>query len=142
MTRTETSPRFEKSLQQLLGSEYRRQLLLLNRERIELAYVKARANGIDGPVILILDLQDEGAAQLAHQTGLPWDTIEQCRNECEQCGVVPAQVISAPNWAITCLIDNGKTDIPTGTFRVVAIAAGGNSVTDFLLPPESCLGPE
>ena len=39
----------------------RRQLLLLNRERIEFAYVKAQANALDDPVILVLDLQDDSA---------------------------------------------------------------------------------
>jgi hypothetical protein len=124
--------------------------LLLNRERIEFAFEKARANGLDDPIILVLDLQDERAARVARQTGLPWETIERCRRECQRCDVVPAQLISAPRWAVTCVtgprMPNGsKGDdkaSPPGTFRVVTIAAGGNSFADFPMPPDSHVAPE
>ncbi len=78
------------SLHGSLATEYRRQLLLLNRERIEFAYVKAQANALDDPVILVLDLQDDSAVRLAQLTGLPWEQIEQC----ERPDVVPTQVVA------------------------------------------------
>jgi hypothetical protein len=135
------------STQNAFGAECRRQLLLFNRERIEFAYVKARANGLDDPVILVLDLQDDRAALLAHRTGLPWETIEQLREECDRCDAVPTQVISAPRWAVMCTVGPMSPNSPhgiarpcaDGAFRVVAIAAGGNSFADFPLPPTSNL---
>lgn len=128
-----------------LDADYRRQLLLLNRERIELAYVKAQAKGLDDPIILVLDLQDDGAARLAHSTGLPWEQIERSREECERADVVPTQVLAVPRQAVTCLVgpaaSNGPKEIaqpnPPGTFRVVAIASNGNSFVDFPAPPVS-----
>lgn len=131
------------SLLETFGAAYRRELLLLNRERIEFAYAKALDSGLDDPVILVLDLQDDRAAQLAHLTGLPWEQIHQWRRECQRCDVVPTQVLSAPRWAVLCTVGpttpNSPRGIakpnPPGTFRVVAIAAAGNSFADFPLPP-------
>jgi hypothetical protein len=129
------------SLHGSLATEYRRQLLLLNRERIEFAYVKAQANALDDPVILVLDLQDDSAVRLAQLTGLPWEQIEQC----ERPDVVPTQVVAVPRGAVLCLVGpttpNRPKGVaqpnPPGTFRVVAIASNGNSFADFPLPPES-----
>jgi len=92
-------------------------------------------------------LQDDRAACLAHQTGLEWESIERWRAECGRCAVVPTQVISAPRWAVMCVVGpttpNSPQGIakpnPEGTFRVVAIAAGGNSFADFPAPPRSSL---
>jgi len=128
-----------------LGAEYRRQLLLLNRERIEFSYEKARRNGLDGPVILVLDLMDGRAACLSQKLGVEWEQIARCREECRRHDVVPVQVIAAPPGAALCLVGpttpNSPAGIakpnPPGTFRVVAIAAGGNSFADFPLPPTS-----
>jgi len=136
--------------QESLAAEYRRQLLTLNRERIEFAYEKARANGLDDPIILVLDLQDDRAARLAQLTGLPWEQIERWREECDRCDVVPTQILAAPRWAVLCVV--GPTTpsspkgiakpSPAGTFRVVAIASNGNSFADFPAPPKSSLAPE
>ncbi len=132
---------------ELWGAEYRRQLLLHNRERVEFAYEKARRQGIEDPVILVLDLQDDRAARLAQQTGLDWALIERWRAECARCDVVPTQVISAPRWAVMCVVGPTTPNSPQGiakpnaadTFRVVAIAAGGNSFADFPVPPSSAV---
>jgi len=127
-----------------LGPEFRRQLLLLNRERIEFAYEKALARGMDDPIILVLDLQDDRGARLAQSIGLPWEQIQRWRDECARCDVVPTQMLAAPRWAVMCTVGptspNSPRGIarpsPPGTFRVVAVAAGGNSFADFPLPPE------
>ncbi len=127
------------------AQEYRRQLLFLNRERIELAYDKARTHGMDDPAILVLDLQDDHAAELARRTGLSWQHIEQLRAECSSCDVVPTLVVSIPHSAITCTparssaAGASETTTPreSNTFRVVAIAAGGNSFADLPLPPDT-----
>jgi len=124
-------------------AEYRRQLLLLNRERIEFAYEKARGKGIDDPVVLVLDLQDERAARLAQQTGLEWEAIERWREECRRNDCVPTQVLCAPRWAVVCTVGPTSPNSPHGiarpcapnAFRVVAIAAGGNAFADFPLLP-------
>ena len=129
------------------GAEYRRELLLLNRERIEFAYEKARLNGMEDPVILVLDLQDDRAARLAQMTGLPWEQIERWREECGRCDVVPTQVLAAPRYAVTCVVGpmtpSGVRGIarpcPRGAFRVAAIASDGTSYSDFPVPPESCV---
>jgi hypothetical protein len=128
-----------------IGVEYRRQLLLLNRERIEFAYENAKANGLDDPVIVVLDLQDDRAASVARATGVSWEQIEQWREECGRCDVVPTQVLAAPRRAVQCVVGPTSLDSPQGfakaspadTFRVVAIAAGGNAFLDFPLPPHS-----
>jgi len=128
-----------------LEAEYRRQLLLLNRERIELAYVKAQAKGLDDPVILVLDLQDDGAARLAQLTGVSWEQIEQLRKQCDRADVVPTQVLAVPRGTVSCVVGstapNGSKGIAQpnqpGTFRVVAIASSGNSFADFPAPPVS-----
>lgn len=126
-----------------LGAEYRRQLLLLNRERIEFSYEKARSHGLEDPIILVLDLLDERAARMSQMVGVPWDQIERCREECRHLDVVPVHVIPVPQCAAMCVVGPttprspyGVTKpCPPGTFRVVAIAAGGNSFADFPLPP-------
>jgi hypothetical protein len=130
-----------------LGAEYRRQLLLLNRERIEFSYEKALRNGLEQPVILVLDLMDARAACLSQKLGVAWEQIARCREECRRHDVVPVQVVAAPPDAALCLVGpttpNSPLGIakpnPAGTFRVVAIAAGGNSFADFPLPPTSCI---
>jgi len=125
-------------------AEYRRQLLLLNRERIELAYVKAHTRGLHDPIILVLDLQDERAAALAQMTGTPREQIERAREECQRDDVVPTQVIAVPCQAVTCLVvspavPSGPKEAvqpaPAGTFRVVAIASNGSAFADFPSPP-------
>lgn len=129
-----------------IEAEYRRQLLLLNRERIELAYVKAQAKGLDDPTILILDLQDDGAVRLAQMTGVDREQIERLREDCERDDVVPTQVLAVPRKAVTCLVGPDNPNGPKeaaephspGTFRVVAIASNGNSFVDFPVPPISC----
>ena len=110
------------SLHGSLGAEYRRQLLLLNRERIEFAYVKAQANGLDDPIILVLDLQDDGAARLAQLNGLAWEQIERWREECGHCDVVPTQVLAAPRWAVMCVVGPMT---PNGKGNRQALPAGG-----------------
>jgi hypothetical protein len=126
-----------------LGAEYRRQLLMLNRERIEFSYEKARGNGLEGAMILVLDLLDERAARISRMTGVSWKQIEQCREECRRLDVVPVHVIPVPSCAAMCVVGPSSPrspqgiakPSPPGTFRVVAIAAGGNSFADFPLPP-------
>jgi len=125
------------------GAEYRRQLLLLNRERIEFTYEKARANEVDEPIILVLDLCDDRAARLSQLAGVAWEQIEQCRQDCRNAGAVPVYVMALPRWAAMCYVGPSSPRSPQGvaqpcapgTFRVVAIAAGGNSFADFPLPP-------
>jgi hypothetical protein len=132
------------------GAEYRRQLLLLNRERIEFSYEKARRNGLQEAIILVLDLMDERAARLSQRMGVSWEQIEKCREESRLHDVVLVQVIAAPPDAALCLVGpttpNSPRGIakpnPAGTFRVVAIAAGGNSFADFPLPPMSSVEEE
>lgn len=132
------------------GSEYRRQLLLVNRERIEFAYERARDNGVDDPIVLVLDLQDDRAASLAQLVGLPWAQIEQVRRRCAHCDAVPTQILAAPRWAVMCVVGPTTPNSPqgiarpcaSGAFRVVAIASNGNSFADFPLPPQSRLDGE
>jgi hypothetical protein len=127
------------------GAEYRRQLLVLNRERIEFSYEKARASGLDNPIVLVLDLLDERAARLSHWTGVSNEQIERCREECRELDVVPVYVTALPPQAALCTVGPSTPRSPQGivkpcapgTFRVVAIAAGGNSFADFPFPPSS-----
>jgi len=131
------------------GTEYRRQLLLHNRERIEFSYEKALAGGLDNPVILVLDLLDDRAARMSHMAGVSWEQIERCREEGRRLEVVPVYVFPVPPSAAMCVVGPSTPRSPLGivkpaapgTFRVVAIAAGGNSFADFPLPPGSSLGP-
>ena len=133
------------SLQEAFGAEYRRQLLLLNRERIEFACVKAQAKGLDDPIILVLDLQDDSAARLARLTGVPWEQIERLREQCDRADVVPTEIIAVPREAVLCIVGPESPNSPKeiaqpnrpGTFRVVAIASNGNSFADFPAPPVS-----
>lgn len=130
-----------------LGAEHRRELLLANRERIEFAYLRARSNGMDDPVILVLDLEDDRAAQLAEWTGLARSQIERWRDAARERDVVATQILAAPRWAVLCVVGGMTPKSPQGiakpnppeTFRVVAIASGGNSYADFPLPPDSSL---
>ncbi len=132
--------------QETRAAELRRQLLLINRERIEFGYEKAQADGMDEPVILVLDLRDERAARLTHLTGVPWTKIDSWCEHCADCDTVPIQVLAAPRWAAMCVVGpttpNSYQGIakpcPPGMFRVVAMAAGGNSFADFPAPPQSC----
>lgn len=130
-------------LQETVAAESRRELLLFNQERIEFAYEKVQANGMDDPVILVLDLQDDRAARLAQLTGLPWERVKLWREDCGQRDAVPTQILAAPRWAVLAVVGqmtpNSPQGIvkpsPPGTFRVIAIAAGGNAFADFPLPP-------
>lgn len=130
-----------------LGTEYRRQLLLHNRERIEFSYEKALAGGLKNPVILVLDLLDDRAARMSQMAGVSWDQIERCREEGRRLEVVPVYVLPVPPDAAMCVVGPSTPKSPQGivkpsapgTFRVVAIAAGGNSFADFPLPPTSRL---
>lgn len=134
---------FRRSARDGLGAEYRRHLLLLNRERIEFCYEKARCNGLDDAVILVLDLSDERAARMSQMVGVPWEQIEHCCEECRLLDVVPVHVIPVPPSAALCVVGPSTSKssqgvvkrCAPGTFRVIAIAAGGNSFADFPLPP-------
>lgn len=136
-------------LQEAIAAESRRQLLVFNQERIEFAYEKAKADGTDDPVILVLDLQDDRAARLAQLTGLPWQQVNLWREECGRNESVPTQILAAPRWAVLAVVGpmtpNSPQGIlkpnPPGKFRVVAIAAGGNAFADFPLPPDSVFDP-
>ncbi|MEN6407474.1 MAG: hypothetical protein ABFC77_13505 [Thermoguttaceae bacterium] len=134
-------------LQETIAAESRRELLLFNRERIEFAYEKVKADGMDDPVILVLDLQDDRAARLAQLTGLPWERVKLWREDCGQRDAIPTQILAAPRWAVLAVIGpmtpNSPQGIikvsPPGTFRVIAIAAGGNAFADFPKPPCFCV---
>jgi hypothetical protein len=136
------------AIEEAIGTAYRRQLLLLNRERIEFNYVNAVAKGVEDPVIVVLDLQDDGAAHVAHATGVPWAQILQWRADCAEDDVAPTQVLAAPRWAILSVIGPMTPNSPQGvmkpsppeTFRVVAVAHNGNAFADFPLPPGSNIG--
>ena len=138
---------FPRSAHDGFGAEYRRQLLLLNRERIEFSYEKARSNGLDDAIILVLDLSDERAARMSQMIGVPWEHIERCCEECRRLDVVPVHVIPVPPCAALCVVGPSTPQSPQGvakpcapgTFRVIAIAAGGNSFADFPLPPVTSL---
>jgi hypothetical protein len=131
------------SLEEAMGMAYRRQLLLLNRERIEFNYVNAVSRGVEDPVIVVLDLQDDGAAHVAHATGVSWEQIAKWRKECGQSDVVPTQILAAPRWAVLSVIGPMTPNSPQGvmrpsppdTFRVVAVAHNGNAFADFPMPP-------
>ena len=109
--------------------------------------MKAQTKGLDDPIIVVLDLQDDDAAELAHSTGIPWDQIEQSREECRSAGVVPTHVLALPRESVSCVVapapPSGPREIAPsnrpGTFRVVAIASNGNSFADFPAPPASHL---
>ncbi len=136
-------------LQEAIAAESRRQLLVFNRERIEFAYEKAKADGMDDPVILVLDLQDDRAARLAQLTGLPWQQVNLWREECDRRDTVPTQILAAPRWAVLAVVGpmtpNSPQGIlkpnPSGTFRVLALASGGIAFADFPLPPDTGFDP-
>ncbi len=130
-------------VQRLHAAEQRRHLLLHNRERIEFAYENALTQGLDDPVILVLDLCDERGARLAELAGLPKEQADRWRSECIGRDVVPTQIVAAPRWAVLTVIGpltpNSPQGIlkpnPSNTFRVVAVAVGGNAFADFPSPP-------
>ncbi len=131
------------SRQGLYAAERRRLLLLHNRERIEFAYENAVAQGLDDPVILVLDLCDERGTRLAELAGLSKEQADHWRKACSCRDVVPTQIVAAPRWAVLTVIGlltpNSLQGIlkpnPPDTFRVAAIAAGGNAFADFPMPP-------
>lgn len=132
-------------LNEAIAAESRRQLLVFNQERIEFAYEKAKAEGADDPVILVLDLQDDRAAKLAQSTGLRWQQVRLSHEECGRDEAIPIRIFAAPRWAVLALVapmtPNGPQGIlkpnPPGTFRVPAPAAGGIAFADFPQPPDS-----
>jgi len=132
-------------LREAMDAEYRRQLLRINRERIEVACLKARHRGLLDALILVLDLQDARAAELAHSTGLPWPQIEQAREDCARDDVVPVLVLATSPNAVSCLVNGSASrgskviaqPPPPETFRVVVVASGGSAFSDFPLPPGS-----
>jgi hypothetical protein len=127
------------------GTVYRRQLLLSNRERIEFSYEKARGQGLEEAVILVLDLRDDRAARISQMAGVSSEQIERCRAECDRLDVVPVFVTAVPPTAAMCVVGPSTPKSPQGiakpcapgSFRVIAIAAGGNSFADFPVPPVS-----
>ncbi|MBN1588598.1 MAG: hypothetical protein JW888_03700 [Pirellulales bacterium] len=114
-------------------------MLLLNQERIEFAYEKAKVDGMDDPMVVVLDLQDERAGRLAQWTGLPRPQIERWQVEYDGHGPAPTRILAAPRWAVLAVVGpmtpNSPEGIvkpnPPGTFRVLAIASGGIAFADF-----------
>jgi hypothetical protein len=102
---------------------------------------------LDNPIILVLDLLDERAVRLSRMTGISVEEIEKCCEECRRFDVVPVYVIAVPPEAAMCIVGPSTPRSPMGvakpcvpgTFRVVAIASGGNAFADFPLPPVSRL---
>ena len=133
------------SKQGLHAAEHRRHLLLHNQERIEHAYENALMQGLDDPVILVLDLYDERGSRLAELSGLSCGQITRWREECLQREVVPTQIVAAPRWAVLTVVGpltpNSVQGVikpnPPDTFRVVAVAADGIAFADFPVPPRS-----
>jgi hypothetical protein len=132
-------------VQGLDATDHRRQLLLHNRERIEFAYDNALTHGLDDPVIVILDLCDERGARLAQLAGSSQEQVVRWCEECSRRNVVPTQIVAAPRWAVLTAIGPLTPHSPQGilkpnppnSFRVIAIAAGGNAFADFPVPPRS-----
>ena len=125
------------------GAEHRNRLLLNNREKIEMTYERACNEKMEDPVILVLDLDDPFASSVAKLGGLTSDRLDACRERCRSFGITPTQIVAAPRWAVIAVVGpstpNSLAGIlkpsPPGSFRVVAIAAGGNAFADFPLPP-------
>lgn len=139
------SPPALEPLREAQAVKHRRRLLLFNQERIEFAYEKAKADGMDDPVIVVLDLHDERAAKLAQLTGLPKEQADRWCKQRSRHDSVPTQILAAPRWAALAVIGsmtpNSLQGIlkpsPPDTFRVIAVAAGGNAFADFPMPPRS-----
>ncbi len=131
-------------LRETTAAEHRRQLLVFNRERIEFAYEKAVAAGMDDPVVLVLDLHDEQANRLAVLAGVPAEHVHRFLEECGRSESVPTQIMVAPRWAVLAVVGPMTPGSPQGilkpnppaTFRVLALAAGGIAFADFPLPPK------
>jgi hypothetical protein len=127
--------------------EHRYRLLMFNRERIEFAYEKAKKDGVDDPVIIVLDLQDERAANMAYLMGLPKEQVAQRLIQCAKRATTPALILTAPRWAALAVVGPMTPNSSQGivqpnqpdTFRVIVIAAGGNAFADVPTPPSSCL---
>lgn len=68
-------------LRELITAEWGRQLLVCNQARVEIASEKAKADGMDDPVIPVIDVQEDRAGRLAQLTGLPWRHVAQRREE-------------------------------------------------------------
>jgi hypothetical protein len=130
-------------IREAVAVKHRRRLLLFNQERIEFAYEKAKADGMDDPVIVVLDLHDERAAKLAQLTGLPKEQADRWCQQCSRHDSVPTQILAAPRWATLAVIGPMTPNSPQGilkpsppdTFRVIAIAADGNAFADFPSSP-------
>jgi hypothetical protein len=133
----------------LHAAEHRRCLLGNNREKIEFAYENALLHGHDDPVIVVLDLSDATAARVAELAGSSKEQIDRWRSECLQRDLIPTQIVAAPRWAVLTVIGPLSPKSPQGiikpnppgTFRVVAVAAGGNAFADFPLPPQPTTAP-
>ncbi len=133
--------------QGLHAAEHRRHLLGHNREKIEFAYENALLHGLDDPVIVVLDLCDDRAARLAELAGSSKEQVERWRHDCSQRDLIPTQIVAAPRWAVLTVVGPLTPNSPQGilkpnppsTFRVIAIAAGGNAFADFPTPPCSCI---
>ena len=129
----------------LLAAEHRRYLLGHNREKIEFAYENGLLHEIDDLVIVVLDLSDDRAARVAELAGSSKEQIDRWCRECSQRDLIPTQIVAAPRWAVLTVIGpltrNSPQGIikpnPPGTFRVVAVAAGGNAFADFPVPPRA-----
>jgi len=75
--------------------ELHKLLLQQNRERIEVAYLKAREKQIEHPVVVLLDLRDPEALQIAYTTGRQADIDAQVA-EAERREVVPVVLWHIP----------------------------------------------
>ena len=104
------------------------------RERIEIAFCKAKRKQIEEPVILVLNLRDKTARQIAYLTGREADVDAQIR-EADKRGVEPLVLWHIPNeYAKKIAYGSSEVavaledDVGPDAFHTVVVADGSVSV--------------
>jgi hypothetical protein len=115
------------------GRRERAHLVKFNIEKIEQGYLQAVQAGEERPVMLIIDLRDKMAFELASH--LDPENVKKVRDECNERDVIPTAILatSLPTAVkvIGFMTPSGRETLrrplPEGMFWVVSISAGGNS---------------
>ncbi len=108
-------------------------LLQSNVNDAEVAYERALDDGVEDPVVFLLDIRDPQVAVLAEAYVREKGKVRQAIDDCVAKEAIPIAIVALPHGNAVKFMDavfqgDGgawPTTIPCGCFRIVVIAFGG-----------------
>jgi len=121
--------------------QHRRQLLTFNQEKVEQVYLQTKQNGIADPIVLVLDVQDDGARIMAGFV-MGVERRDNFLEEARQREMTPVLVLGVEHAKAVDFFSRISADVeaalkkglPPGYFWSIAVARGGRCYAGCMVP--------